>query len=84
VLTASRRAGYKQVAGTPRLRPTSVRSSSTKGYRDRDTETWLNDSGITIVRPAHRNEPAHPGHGLLRAVRQSIEPVNDTFKATRP
>ena len=51
-----------------------------KGYRDRDTETWLNDSGITVVRPAYRTEPARPGRGLLRAVRQSIESVNETFK----
>ena len=52
-----------------------------KGYRDRDTETWLNDSGITVVRPAYRTEPARPGRGLLRAVRQSIESVNQTFKS---
>jgi hypothetical protein len=51
-----------------------------KGYRDRDTETWLNDRGITVVRPAYRGEPDRPGRGLLRAVRQSIESVNDTFK----
>ena len=52
-----------------------------KGYRDRDTETWLNDSGITVVRPAYRTQPARPGRGLLRAVRQSIESVNETFKS---
>ena len=52
-----------------------------KGYRDRDTETWLNDSGITVIRPAYRTEPARPGRGLLRAVRQSIESVNQTFKS---
>jgi len=51
-----------------------------KGYRDRDTETWLNESGITVVRPAYRNEAARPGGSLLRAVRQSIESVNDTLK----
>jgi hypothetical protein len=51
-----------------------------KGYRDRDTETWLNDRGITVVRPAYRGEPARPGRGLLRSVRQSIESVNETFK----
>jgi hypothetical protein len=52
-----------------------------KGYRDRDTETWLNDSGITVVRPTYRTEPARPGRGLLRAVRQRIESVNETFKS---
>jgi hypothetical protein len=51
-----------------------------KGYRDRNTETWLNDSGITVIRPAYRTEPARPGRNLLRAVRQTIESVNDTFK----
>jgi len=52
-----------------------------KRYRDRDTETWLNDSGITVVRPAYRTEAARPGRGLLHAVRQSIESVNETFKS---
>jgi len=33
------------------------------------------------VRPAYRGEPARPGRGLLRAVRQSIESVNETFKS---
>ncbi|MGX6605135.1 IS982 family transposase [Micromonosporaceae bacterium Da 78-11] len=51
-----------------------------KGYRDRDTETWLNDNGITVIRPAYRTEPQRPGRGLLKAVRQSIESVNQTFK----
>jgi hypothetical protein len=51
-----------------------------KGYRDRATETWLNEAGITVVRPAYRNETPRPGHLLLRAVRQSVESVNDTLK----
>jgi hypothetical protein len=51
-----------------------------KGYRDQATETWLGDRGITVIRPAYRTEPQRPGGGLLRAVRQSIESVNDTFK----
>ena len=51
-----------------------------KGYRDRGTENWLNETGITVVRPAYRNEPPRPGRGLLRAVRQTIESVNDTLK----
>ena len=52
-----------------------------KGYRDREVETWLGDRGITVVRPAYRGEPQRPGRGLLRAVRQSIESVNETFKS---
>jgi hypothetical protein len=51
-----------------------------KGYRDQHTETWLGDRGITVVRPAYRNETPRPGRALLHAVRQSIESVNDTFK----
>jgi hypothetical protein len=51
-----------------------------KGYRDRSTEKWLNESGITVVRPAYRNETPRPGRALLRAVRQTIESVNDTLK----
>jgi hypothetical protein len=51
-----------------------------KGYRDRATETWLNEADITVVRPAYRNEPPRPGGVLLRAVRQSVESVNDTLK----
>jgi hypothetical protein len=48
-----------------------------KGYRDR---AWLNEAGITVVRPSYRNETPRPGRVLLRAVRQSIESVNDTLK----
>jgi hypothetical protein len=51
-----------------------------KGYRDRVTETWLNQADITVVRPAYRNETPRPGRMLLRAVRQNIESVNDTLK----
>jgi hypothetical protein len=51
-----------------------------KGYRDRVTETWLNETDISVVRPAYRNEASRPGRMLLRAVRQTIESVNDTLK----
>ena len=51
-----------------------------KGYRDRNTENWLGERGVTLVRPAYRNETPRPGRALLRAVRQRIESVNDTFK----
>ncbi|MFI5910024.1 hypothetical protein [Dactylosporangium sp. NPDC051541] len=51
-----------------------------KGYRDRITETWLNDNNIDVVRPAYRTEPPRPGRTLLRAVRQNIESVNQTLK----
>src|SRR3954464_2088514 len=51
-----------------------------KGYRDRATETWLNEADITVIRPAYRNETPRPGRMLLRAVRQRIESVTDTLK----
>ena len=59
-----------------------------KRYRDRDTETWLNETGITVIRPAYRTEPQRPGRGLLKAVRQSIESVGQhpnrhRFRTTR-
>jgi hypothetical protein len=54
-----------------------------KGYRDRAMEAWLNAAGITVVRPAYRNEAPRPGRALLRAVRQNIESVHDTLKEQR-
>jgi hypothetical protein len=51
-----------------------------KGYRDRATETWLNEANIGLIRPAYRNEAPRPGRALLHAVRQTIESVNDTLK----
>jgi len=51
-----------------------------KGYRDAGTEQWLAERGVTVVRPAYRTEKPRPGRTLLRALRQTIESVNDTFK----
>lgn len=50
-------------------------------YRDHTIETWLNNAGITVIRPADRTETTRPGRGPLRAVRQTIASVNQTFKA---
>jgi hypothetical protein len=52
-----------------------------KGYRDHATETWLNEHDVTVIRPAYRKEQPRPGRPLLRAVRQSIESVNNTLKS---
>jgi hypothetical protein len=52
-----------------------------KGYRDQHTETWLNERGITVIRPAYRTEEPRPGRALLHAVRQRIESVNNTLKS---
>jgi hypothetical protein len=51
-----------------------------KGYRDAATEAHLAGRGVTMIRPAYRNEAPRPGRMLLRAVRQSIESVNQTLK----
>lgn len=51
-----------------------------KGYCDATLEQWLAERGVTVIRPAYRTERPRPGRALLRALRQSIESVNDTFK----
>jgi len=51
-----------------------------KGYRDATLEQCLAERGITVIRPAYRTEKPRPGRALLRALRQSIESVNDTLK----
>lgn len=51
-----------------------------KGYRDAATERLLAQRNVTMIRPAYKGEKPRPGRMLLRAVRQSIESVNQTFK----
>src|SRR5205085_2682264 len=51
-----------------------------KGFAGRDTEAGLAARGITLLRPARKDEPARPGDLLLKSVRQLIESVNDTLK----
>jgi hypothetical protein len=51
-----------------------------KGYRDAATERQLTERGVTMIRPAYRTEKPRPGRMLLRAMRQSIESVNQTLK----
>ncbi|WP_405427136.1 IS982 family transposase [Micromonospora sp. NBC_00617] len=51
-----------------------------KGYRDAATEAQLNARDVTVIRPAYKGEAPRPGRPLLRALRQSIESVNQTFK----
>jgi Transposase DDE domain len=51
-----------------------------KGYRDQATEHLLAEHGITLVRPAFRNEQPRPGRLLLKLLRQVIESVNQTLK----
>jgi hypothetical protein len=51
-----------------------------KGYQRASFETQLTDAGMTLVRPALTSEPKRPGRRYLRAVRQIIGSVNQTFK----
>jgi hypothetical protein len=51
-----------------------------KGYASREFETFLNDHGVHLLRPAYKNQAARPGARLLKPFRQIIESVNDTHK----
>jgi hypothetical protein len=51
-----------------------------KGLAGRQTEADLAASGITLLRPARKNEAARHGEPLLKTVRQLIESVNDALK----
>jgi len=52
-----------------------------KGYRRTSFETELNAAGITLIRPNLKSEKTRPGARYLKAFRQIIESVNQTFKA---
>jgi hypothetical protein len=51
-----------------------------KGFAAKRFEQDLADRGVTLLRPNRKNEKQRPGQGLLKAVRQLIESVNDTLK----
>ena len=53
--------------------PDGVLLVADKGYRNAATEAWLNDRGVTLIRPAYKTEAPRPGRALLHAVRQTIE-----------
>ena len=52
-----------------------------KGYRRTAFETELNAARITLIRPNLKSEKTRPGRQFLKAFRQTIESVNQTFKA---
>ena len=52
-----------------------------KGYRSEELERALAEIGITLVRPARKDEPGRPGACFLKPFRQVIESVNQTLKA---
>jgi hypothetical protein len=51
-----------------------------KGYASGEFETFLDDHGVTLLRPAYKNRTPRPGARLLKSFRQIIESVNDTLK----
>ena len=51
-----------------------------KGYASREFETFLNERGVRLLRPAFKNEQPRSGARLLKPLRQVIESVNDTLK----
>lgn len=64
-----------------RLKPTSNQTlMADKGYRSEQLEADLEQAGLTLLRPAARNEPPRPGAKLLGPLRQRIESVFDTLK----
>ena len=64
-----------------RLKPTSDQTlMADKGYRSKRLEADLASAGLTLLRPAARNEAPRPAAALLRPLRQRIESVFDTLK----
>ncbi len=51
-----------------------------KGFAGRKMEADLAARGVTLLRPARKDELARHGEALLKSVRQLIESVNDTLK----
>ncbi|WP_433261319.1 IS982 family transposase [Actinosynnema sp. CS-041913] len=50
-------------------------------YYGRDFEHDLADTGVTLLRPARKGEAQRPVAALFKPLRQTIESINQTFKA---
>ncbi|WP_066361505.1 IS982 family transposase [Herbidospora mongoliensis] len=50
-------------------------------YYGRDFETALAGQGLTLLRKARKGEPPRAGTALIKPLRQTIESINQTFKA---
>ena len=55
---------------------------SDKGYRFADLEDDLNQAGLTLLRPAARNEAPRPGAGLLRPLRRESSPSSTPLRTS--
>lgn len=53
-----------------------------RNYYGKDFENTLAAAGIDILRPARKGEPARPGAHPFKPLRQTIESINQTFKAS--
>lgn len=52
-----------------------------KGYISTELDTFLEQYGVSLLRPSYRNRgKPRPGEPLLKSLRQLIESVNDTLK----
>ncbi len=51
-------------------------------YYGRQFEATLHGHGITLLRPARTGEAPRPGARLFKPLRQVIESINDTLKAS--
>lgn len=51
-----------------------------KNYYGAAFETELADTGITLLRPTRKGEPARTGERFFKPLRQVIESINDTLK----
>ncbi|MGW4126533.1 IS982 family transposase [Nocardia sp. NPDC004711] len=52
-----------------------------KNYFGAGFETELAAAGLRLLRPARKGEPARAGAALFKPLRQTIESINQTFKA---
>jgi hypothetical protein len=52
-----------------------------KNYYGHSFETALAEAGVILLRPARQGEPERPGTQFFKPLRQTIESINQTFKA---
>ena len=52
-----------------------------KNYFGAEFETLLAQAGLHLLRPARKGEAPRPGAALFKPLRQTIESINQTFKA---
>jgi hypothetical protein len=52
-----------------------------RNYYGKDFEDILTQAGINLLRPARKGEPSRAGAHLFKPLRQTIESINQTFKA---